>query len=455
MRSAYGLISVPVFAVSLMTATTYGRPFSSSLKECSPPSYDSSLETIGKWGEEIDLIGNFAARKTEDESDLRLPTGTVLAKSCQAGARLARIKAALSYMMTQAYRCEKTLGLPAAAEVISIIRRARMTCEPQAHGQAKNKNVNYKPLIAPFANVNTSYDKSYLINLTPTAVDAKNFDVVSLAGSLFHEGLHSTASNNHSDWHNRTVEVGKSSTGCKGSIFEDRIYFQQAACFPRSDWGNILRPLLTKCSGLCESAFTQSVPVAKYTQAKGTGSITALGGGSIGPVLNATPLKPEAAKVLCDRIRKTLDSRDLITNEINESLERINAANTKLKGLSLSPQTQSAATLALHSRLNKIAFRVSDSIHRQKNISANLKTITTLQDELKTFIEQTCADSGRPLDWSGLCALKGSVILSETQSWINGLRYWENRDADQAKMGLAGVSEIRDFYDGPVPTPKP
>ena len=296
--------------------------FATSIPTHEPPPLND-LSRIGQWVRAVDAVGETSLRQAE-EGDYVTATGTVIARNCSEGDLTGsvneRIARALALAMTQAYRCEKTMGLTVAADVISILRRTRINCgsDIDQSTMASNEVVRGGNLfIAPLVGINSGYDQQYNINLSMRALSSVAWRRdVAFAADLFHEALHSTASST-SSWHEATQN--RADRGCRNSIFEDRIYLISAACFPNSYWGfNFYWALdnavaAVDCPGVCEHAFTARDSDLPHQLSQATHFTSLLG--SVGPPALAHLYSQREAGLLCGRIRDTNTVRKVLKAE--------------------------------------------------------------------------------------------------------------------------------------------
>jgi hypothetical protein len=114
--------------------------------------------------------------------------------------------------------------------------------------------------------------------------------------------MHVLAANNRS-WHN--FSDSRDSRGCNNSLFEDRIYLLQAACFPESNYGQEIRDEesgLQSCPQVCQRALTQTDLTSSMTTMS---DITTPGSGNMGfygPSLQAVPYSRERAQAICEQV---------------------------------------------------------------------------------------------------------------------------------------------------------
>jgi hypothetical protein len=104
------------------------------------------------------------------------------------------------------------------------------------------------------------WDHSYVTTLNIAGgTDLRVGRINNLASDLFHEVLH-YYSNNRA-WHDDPY-AAHTDLGCQNSIFTDRVYFTQAACFPLSDYGQSFYGTpgspssdpAASCGGICDAA---------------------------------------------------------------------------------------------------------------------------------------------------------------------------------------------------------
>jgi hypothetical protein len=194
--------------------------------------------------------------------------------------------------------------------VISILRRTKFMCAlppgvvetPGMKTGAANGIARIDSSVSLLSRVSTNFDKkfTFYLPLGENSISEKN----TLAMTFYHEALHSTASNNTS-WHlNPPRSRIYNATDCEGSLFEDRVYFAAAVCFPNDHYyGEPLYKRAIFCPGLCEKALTyhDETGLEVYEQRKS--SLDVFSDRVIGPSQVSAGIKPGDAKLIYRRIR--------------------------------------------------------------------------------------------------------------------------------------------------------
>lgn len=429
--------------------------FATVFNECEPPEAGPNGHThaIGQWVSISDYMKDMALRKKENVGDIQLDTGPIIDANCVTGARknkadttLKNLKTAIDKALIQAYRCDRALGLPAAGSSFSILRRARISCKNAApHIGAANDLFKRNLWYAPLTETKRNVDHSYQFIVPPHTIDVKDFDSYIIASFLFHEGLHSTANNNHDEWHASAEKTGHT-FGCANSLFEDRIYFIHSACFPNTVHGKHLTNIMNKCPNVCESAFTKVN--RKTTFAAGSGSAAIYGlSGNIGPDLNARPLGRQEAKMLCNRITQTNESNLKLKEELKQTKDSIHAARKGLKKTPLFPKGNSQETGRLELKILAIEEKSDLALNPPYNWEARIAEMVKNEAEIKNIIEETCAKKPIPNDWVETCAFKGNYILKEIRTWTERVREWPRRNREPSLNRLASPRDILMFYE--------
>lgn len=450
----------------LATPPTIARPFSSSrpfataLGECEPPD-PAMTDDFKRWAGVVDYLHDKARRAKERDGDVVLPFGPVVAENCLAGPWKTKAKAVLDLLtktlsraLEQSYRCDKALGIWMAADVVTVLRRARISCEDLPFPlKMMNRYSRYQPMIAPLNATKTSFNHSYLIEIdrryieetltSPPEQSKRNLE--SFSASFFHEALHSTANNSANDTHANVG--GESGKFCKRSVFKDRIYFLESVCFPGSLIGSYLENTLPSCPEVCETAFTRTIPSA--AKLKGQGSLFIPGvEGAIGADLNAQPLKKREARALCRRIRASKTKAKELKAELSDQSSR------RLPFLDNGRQGETRKLLAANEALRKeieAATAVIDSIRKQPyRWSEAARQMRRHETQSAWLIEQTCRDKDDHASETTLskteCREQGHLILAEIRSVIDKLDVWAAREKVPLEGGFGLAQDLLKFY---------
>ncbi|MCC7440272.1 MAG: hypothetical protein IT285_01480 [Bdellovibrionales bacterium] len=290
-------------------------PAASRADACPTP---GSLADIERWSR---------ATMTSSGDGTVLSNGTVVDRSCYEGLsqsaaalRLSRLEAAVRFSADQADGCHESFHIADPTNVRPTLARARISCGHLDGGPEgfTNYGINHgwcptHQLFGPFRTT-AHYDRSYGITLDDAADSTlESGDVTRLASLLFHESLHHYS--NQRSWHNSVSEPGntRSTNSCSNSVFEDRIYFLQAVCFPMAGmgsrfWDEGFSSAPASCAGLCESALTDAPDAATLsTVRRFYGSRAVL----------ANPVSTPEARIVCGRIRATRERMaDLRLNSV-------------------------------------------------------------------------------------------------------------------------------------------
>lgn len=240
------------------------RADAEALKSCpTPGSFDELIE----WIEKVDTMKLVSKNDPPGDEDYSSPLGFVVRASCYSGARakkkdeiIRRFNNVAGYMLQQTSRCYKLLGLPALPSIPSLLRTVEFKCasyaaETDAKALTEPKqDLYWYPLHRLFSSTSfhaNSIGRHAIVVNTDKDRD-QTMAVETMASLLLHELAHFTPSNNRS-WHDAELGAHKEYS-CDKSLFADRVYFMQAACFPQSYYGGVLYGLpLLKC-GVCEKA---------------------------------------------------------------------------------------------------------------------------------------------------------------------------------------------------------
>jgi hypothetical protein len=298
---------------------------SASRAECPPPPVD--VPRIAELARGWDSMHDALPVESHPESgDIRTPLGTVLDPSCTTGPNAAngpRIVAALERGLARALeradQCFQRLRIVEMRDVISVLRRTRIQCiqgDPNDDTIAMMRRTCRMGTNRARYSAGATHDYQMGVITPPPPLPAPTGPAADekkeapsmltmspddLGSYLAHEAMHVLAANSHS-WHD-SLE-GRRWNGCENSVFADRIYFTQAACFPDSFVGQGVREqrLASRCPGLCEGALTtvEASVVEQYRPATRPGDTER----PYGPPLAAHPYSRDEASRICTRLRE-------------------------------------------------------------------------------------------------------------------------------------------------------
>ena len=253
--------------------------------------------------------------------DHRTRFGTLIDPSCLRGfseerraARITLIEQGLAGAIAQMRTCGPSLGIIEAPDVIAVLRRTRIICEPMAPGN----QIASMPGIMPgcpgqAVDLTARATRRYEMHVASPQSDSapvgesQSFEEMSpddLSALFAHEAMHVLAMNNLS-WHG-SLAGHREYRECEGSVFYDRIYFTQAACFPNSTWGQDFYsddgPY--QCQEVCEGALTGIDEEVIERDRRLTARSLDAASGVYGPPDLARPYPAEEARRICRRIRE-------------------------------------------------------------------------------------------------------------------------------------------------------
>jgi len=247
--------------------------------------------------------------------DERTVFGTIVDEGCLRGltpelhrARIAQLEQGLGSAIAQMHACGQALGFIETPDIISTLRRTRIRCGDLGQSGLGEMQIEFN---CPATHLRMTATSTHRFEMTLAMPETKNgettngpnfetWNVTELGSVIAHEAMHVLAMNNRS-WHNDLSSRAK--TGCNNSIFYDRIYFTESACFPNvrsgqefySDNGPY------QCPEVCEAALTEIDPsvVEDNLPAQSLDSAT----GVYGPSTVARPYPIAEARRICQRIR--------------------------------------------------------------------------------------------------------------------------------------------------------
>lgn len=174
---------------------------------------------------------------------------------------LKRFHDALGFALGGLVGCRSRFGFEETRQILSALRRTTIRCavpsessslaymsmdhgSQKAKGSASQKGLLFHMTLFRFGNQkSTSVDETVGGQVSPEF----------LAATIAHEAMHAVGMDN-TEWHNNPVDRGK--FGCHDSMFEDRIFFMEAVCFPKGMLGQnlFLKGGSYSCPEVCLSA---------------------------------------------------------------------------------------------------------------------------------------------------------------------------------------------------------
>lgn len=293
---------------------------------------------------------------------------------------------AIRYMKETKYTCVGNLNSGVAA-----------TAGITGFGKKKTKQVRIADI----------YQLGSVIGSSPIAPNyTKGYNDSNHEGAaiLFHESLHFTESDN-TQWHHHPRE--RNIYGCSDSLFEDRVYFIEAACFPLTPRGRelfIQKKGAAKdpttlysaadCSNICKSAF-QNVDTSKMKSL-----MAALGRTSE----SAKPFTPGEVQNICQGVSEVRDFYRKFQRpiDIQVSLSKNNEiprqmANTTDNAKSVKDIESKVQEVAKLTTLLRDAREKSDDLKSSSDIRQNLVQLkgkidgfcNQNREQLNSFCKQT------------------------------------------------------------------
>jgi len=258
----------------------------------------SHLDTIAHWARSNDPLKDEYLPEAK-KGWFRTRMGAVLKPSCVPFAD--RIESALTTILTQSWRCQKHIGFQELSSILPMVRRAQIDCKKMGDSVVATHDPEHLTRNdSRWALATARFDHRYEVSLnTIWAADQQ----VDIAAPLFHEFLHMLSTSNR-EWHNEST--ARARWGCQSSLFEDRIYLIQAACFPynfvtTSFYDPFMKGTYAPyhCTQACESALTEvdTAVIQEDARLRKTGSIP-----RVGPSDVAIPYAASQAKDTCARI---------------------------------------------------------------------------------------------------------------------------------------------------------
>jgi hypothetical protein len=245
--------------------------------------------------------------------------GTVVDESCfksipesRSEARLEKLEAALALALARLRTCGSTLGLVETRDTISVLRRTRIFCKPSGGMAEMTMILPYEKVPGGRISARATHQYEMLLAVPSfkvpeeTQAQQPSFERWSdedLAAVMSHEAMHVLAMNNR-DWHD-TLR-GRAKFGCRDSTYEDRIYFTEAACFPRSRGGVVYYANRSawECPEVCEKALRGIDPIVAERLKPLPYSAPSTERGIYGPPLVAHPYAEQEAQRICEKVRQ-------------------------------------------------------------------------------------------------------------------------------------------------------
>lgn len=270
----------------------------------------SDLSRMAELARSWDFMRDRMLARAHD-GDHRTRFGTLIDPSCLRGfseerrhARTTRIEQGLAGAIAQMRTCGQSLGIIEASDVIAVLRRTRIICEPMAPGSQIASMTGLFGCPGQAVDLTARATRRYEMHVaspqsdSAPAGESQNFEEMSpddLSALFAHEAMHVLAMNNRI-WHGSPTARGKPFE-CEGSVFYDRVYFTQAACFPNSSWGQHFYsdngPY--QCQEVCEGAL-MDIDQEVIERSRRIGAY--------GPSDLARPYPVDEARRICQRVRE-------------------------------------------------------------------------------------------------------------------------------------------------------
>jgi hypothetical protein len=288
-----------IFVSSACAFASADEPYtlftSGPLSVCATP---GSFDELVDWIKKVDTQSLKSLNDPVKKGDYRSPLGFIIRRSCFSGPRadkkeviIKRYENMLGFMLQQVSRCYKLLGFPQIESIPSLLRVVELTCAARKGGDDAQsytepfQNFEWKPSNKIFGLTGYSANSLGRREIEINIDEGRDLSapIENLSSLLLHELLHFTASMNRS-WHD-TWEQSHQEDGCENSLFEDRVYFLQAACFPQSGYGLRLygkwkktqiengrsswkvKSALLDCEGLCHKALGEVDSIESFMKA--------------------------------------------------------------------------------------------------------------------------------------------------------------------------------------------
>ncbi len=245
--------------------------------------------------------------------DWPLDSGAIIDSSCFRDAKdvidrkiiYDRFEILTRHMLQKVNVCMEDYGFEDLKKIPSVLRRTDFICKDGGRDfAAKARTTRLRPLIEfnrslslslPIPPVDYSGSDNYPrpmieivmiekdeLNKYPDSIPALNFilrkDIdrsitlkedgaeysmnlkENLAQVIFHELSHHTHSIESQNWHNSWRQEGIKQIGTEKSLFEDKVYFLSAVCFPQSKYGGLFwsKNGAAQSLEICKKALTHS-----------------------------------------------------------------------------------------------------------------------------------------------------------------------------------------------------
>jgi hypothetical protein len=315
----------------------------------------------------------------------------------------------MAYAAEQAQRCYRRLGFPEVRSAISVLRRTRIDCE-DIKGSAAVATLDPDHLLGTRATVMSGW--SFTMD---------HLNVESAASHLIHEAMHWGANNNRR-WHNDAERhLGAE---CSHSLFLDKVYLIQAACFPDSERGRdfYVGKNGLDCPGNCEAALTETDPDTiswwpRFLHPEYENILS-------------KPMKREQAASVCKRIRDDRRRYLELMRDQFEIRDRIGEAGVYLRGHLDPPDAEMINRLLDDFRDSAVAAFVGGA-----NLPRIRNDLERRDREFASLFAARCtAPSGA---WVGFCAIRENPVRATI------------RDA-RAKVAGIGEDELLLYVPAPL-----
>ena len=237
--------SLLLFVILFIATTAFIRADEVPLSACATP---ESFDELVTWINKVDTQVLKSKNKPPAKDDYVSSLGFVVRGSCFAGKRaekkqeiIKKFENALAFVLQQTSRCYKNFGFPQLVSVPSLLKTIEFICAEsnEEHGARAHVRPDQTLVRVPTHKLFDYTDfHANSLGLRRVEINIKNNQDLTettetYAGLLFHELLHFTPSHNRA-WHE---SAQRRPENCTESIFADRIYFLQSACFPLADYG--------------------------------------------------------------------------------------------------------------------------------------------------------------------------------------------------------------------------
>jgi hypothetical protein len=377
--------SIPV-ALSIVTAiavTSAPVVYAEIANAQCEPHQNQSFEKLVKTIKELDPVLELKKRAPDKKDDIQTLFGTWISGDCSQVSKQIWNEL-LARTFAQIDRCYKAIGLKHIRDTTTVLRRARIECSSSSDENVSGFNNLYKN--GKWLAKDSIYDISLAqlgIKL-PNLKERNPFVMENAAALLFHEALHSTASNQR-EWHNDQNEIKrrKHSVDCNDSMFTDRIYFLVGVCFPSSEKGELLYGSALGCPNVCKAALkdgAESKVVKEYPA---------------DPPLRAESISSVAVDHYCSRVAK-------IKSKVDELPKSLKFVRFELaKPLALFPKDNSL----LRDRYAAITKRLINNITADVDLGRILEEVIIEKVKFRSELEASCKlNKNKNEEWARFCA---------------------------------------------------